>query len=1446
MKNLLTLIFLIAFTQITHATPDDFIITIKTDNYGVSNINQFTLPINPDEIYDYAVDCDNDGIVEASGLTGAYTCDYAQAGIYTIRIIHDAVTGEGFPALSFYTQYPDVSDNNKLISVDQWGTAKWTNMSYAFSGATNVIIAAIDTPDFSNVFSMKGMFSSAFNANPDTQNWDVSSVIDMSYMFELTQKANPDTHLWDVSSVANMRLMFYKALAANPDVYNWDVSSVTDIAGIFAGDYNSLLIAEPDMSQWDTSSVTNMGGAFSYLRNVGDISNWDTSSVTDMAFMFYYAGFKNDIALHWDTSKVTNMQFMFHNLSYTSASLTLDNWDVSSVLDMKWMFRGNFIGTEILGKWNVSSVTDMSYMFSEARNIIIDTSNWNLESLQTMEGMFFYAENITLDISQWHLPLVAKMNNAFDHFIIPSDQYDSFLINLSLYNPYSGLNLAAVYSQYCSATAENARIDLVNRGWHISDLGKFCLGNNTDDFIITIVGNAFTIPINSSLGGYNYSVDCDNDGILEASSIQTDYTCNYGSYGKYTIAIKHDASTGLGFPAFQFGINNSNAQKLRILNNWGTSRWQSMGSAFKDVQNMWISANDVPNLSEVANFSSMFENASLVNPDVSLWDTSSATNMSRMFRKTSTTLIDANNWDTSLVTDMSYVFSSHQNITLNIDQWDTSSVTDMTGMFAYHGAINNLNLNLWDTSSVISMSEIFKSNRSLKQLDISQWDTSSVVYMDNAFSNLNNLNLDLNLWNTANVINMSNLFKGSKGLTLGIDQWDVTSVDDMSQMFLDAENLILDLSQWVTSSLTNMTAMFENSDVSSQIAVWDTSNVSQMQNLFKNYKGVISAIQNWVYTTVTDMTDMLLNNKLSTSSYDALLIKLSNDVTQSNVTFNVGESFYCSANAIAARDILTLTYNWTIQDAGQDCRTESDFVIKVKTDNTGTSSDTQFTIAINPSLAGYNYSVDCDNDGVYEIELTQLDYTCNYLSAGAYTVRISHDEVTQQGFPSLFINNAGDRLKLISIEQWGKGIWTDMSGAFYGAENLVINASDKPDFTQVIDMTDAFYGVSLPFAVYDEILINLSESSINSNILLHGGTSHYCSTEAIVARNLLTNNQNWQITDSGWQCYKAPVSDFVFVVRASGVTINTLNNPGFDFNIDCGNNGIIDAFNVSYDYACNFPLGGNVYNEIRIENGLPNGGGFPFLQINGADYGYNPLNAIVQWGTGKWQRMDKMFKYADHVVFVDTNSPDTSELTSMYEMFANAYNIDIDMSQWDLSSVTNMSKMFSGASNVSIDSSGWNASSVTDMSNMFSSAHDLLIDTSGWNTSSVTDMTSMFSNAYDLSFDISGWNTSSVTNMRYIYTNSSNAPIALDTWDVSSLLYLDGAFINTSLPIQKYDNILINFAGQNVNSFVQLDVGDTQYCNLLAADARFILVETYNWTINDGGYCGYMFKDGFE
>ena len=59
---------------------DDFVITVKTDNTGTSTGTQFTIPTYRGETYDYNVDCNNDGVNEASAQAGDDTCSYAAAG----------------------------------------------------------------------------------------------------------------------------------------------------------------------------------------------------------------------------------------------------------------------------------------------------------------------------------------------------------------------------------------------------------------------------------------------------------------------------------------------------------------------------------------------------------------------------------------------------------------------------------------------------------------------------------------------------------------------------------------------------------------------------------------------------------------------------------------------------------------------------------------------------------------------------------------------------------------------------------------------------------------------------------------------------------------------------------------------------------------------------------------------------------------------------------------------------------------------------------------------------------------------------------------------------------------------------------------------------------------------------------------------------------------------
>ena len=110
------------------------------------------------------------------------------------------------------------------------------------------------------------------------------------------------------------------------------------------------------------------------------------------------------------------------------------------------------------------------------------------------------------------------------------------------------------------------------------------------------------------------------------------------------------------------------------------------------------------------------------------------------------------------------------------------------------------------------------------------------------------------------------------------------------------------------------------------------------------------------------------------------------------------------------------------------------------------------SITIPTTGSGYNYDVDC-GDGNITTGHTG-DATHIYVIAGTYTVAISVD------FPRIYFNNTGDKNKIISIVQWGTGIWSSMENAFFGCTNLDGNAIDTPDLSIVTNMTAMFYFAS--------------------------------------------------------------------------------------------------------------------------------------------------------------------------------------------------------------------------------------------------------------------------------------------------------------------------------------------------------------------------------------------------
>jgi surface protein len=180
--------------------------------------------------------------------------------------------------------------------------------------------------------------------------------------------------------------------------------------------------------------------------------------------------------------------------------------------------------------------------------------------------------------------------------------------------------------------------------------------------------------------------------------------------------------------------------------------------------------------------------------------------------------------------------------------------------------------------------------------------------------------------------------------------------------------------------------------------------------------------------------------------------------------------------------------------------------------------------------------------------------------------------------------------------------------------------------------------------------------------------------------------------------------------------------------------------------------------------------------------GYGTLTDISQFGDMKFHNNFYQFYYCTSLTgFSATDTPDLSNVTNMYYMFANATAFNSDLSSWDVSNVTNMGYMFGGATSFNQDISGWDVSNVTDMSYMFAQATVFNGDLSSWDVSNVTDMSYMFLNAKAFNGDISGWDINNVTDMTNMFNGATAFNSDLSSWNVSSITNMNAMFAQATV-----------------------------------------------------------------
>lgn len=351
------------------------------------------------------------------------------------------------------------------------------------------------------------------------------------------------------------------------------------------------------------------------------------------------------------------------------------------------------------------------------------------------------------------------------------------------------------------------------------------------------------------------------------------------------------------------------------------------------------------------------------------------------------------------------------------------------------------------------------------------------------------------------------------------------------------------------------------------------------------------------------------------------------------------------------------------------------FITTWNTQNTGTSNTDQITI---PSI-GSNMTIyweDTSNPLINgNVPSFNGNVTVTFPNPGIYRVEISG------GLTSFNFYNNGDKLKLISLNQWGDIAWTTFQSAFYGCENMVYNATDAPDLSNVTILNAAFYGCLL----FDGDLSNWDVSNVQRMVQ----TFQQC--EAFNG-----NISNWDVSS-------------VTSLQYTFVNCYNFNQPLNNWDVS----NVTDMIRTFYGCQ-SFNQDLNNWNTSNVTD---------FGDIFQNCYVFN--GDITTWDVTGATSLGFLFRNC-YVFNQDISSWDLSNCTFLSSMFIGCSSFNQDISNWDVSNVTSFYSMFSYATAFNQDISTWNTGAATNMARMFRNATDFNQDLGDWNVANVTDFSRMF------------------------------------------------------------------------------------------------------------------------
>ncbi|WP_025668029.1 BspA family leucine-rich repeat surface protein, partial [Aquimarina megaterium] len=280
-----------------------------------------------------------------------------------------------------------------------------------------------------------------------------------------------------------------------------------------------------------------------------------------------------------------------------------------------------------------------------------------------------------------------------------------------------------------------------------------------------------------------------------------------------------------------------------------------------------------------------------------------------------------------------------------------------------------------------------------------------------------------------------------------------------------------------------------------------------------------------------------------------------------------------------------------------------------------TEANEMITIGVTKELT-YDYTIDW-GDGTIEKNQTTLP-SHTYVTANTYTVKVSGK------FPSISMNEGKDAHKLQTIEQWGDIKWKSFYGAFAECNNMIYNAKDVPDLSQVASIA----GIFARCTKFNADLNDWDVSTITDMRAVFLGASSFNG-----------NISNWDVSK---------VTDMFGMFGECS-----------KFNGDLSNWDVSNVTDMRgmFSHATSFTRDLNSWNVSKVTD---------MTDMFSSTDSFN--GDLSKWDVSNVTKMIRMFINAPSFNG-DLSQWDVSNVTEMGQMFSGATSFNGDVSQWDVSNV---------------------------------------------------------------------------------------------------------------------------------------------------------------------------------